>query len=360
MDPFLALEEEEEDKQVSKVPCDAKLKEVPTSRDSLRTTDMTITGTMKPEDDTIFLKVHISSKHGQARNIYFPFEISSDTALDVAREMVKELDITDWNPIEIAEMIDEEISALVPSWKDDWGSQFNKQYSFDYDEDDDDDHSSRPHYHSPSSHSSSHASLPGFLQISSCEPPFHSRNDMMTSSYDWPAENWNNYDDASSQSSMNSYKFSNLTFLDREQEVVEEEESSKMGDLIGKTGISIKGSCSSSTTRFCTPDQINNLNGYSSKKCNASIENSNNHHHHHHELKMMTRVRSMVDLRSQLLHRSLVEEINKRRMFKTVGAVENIGYYDPSDFSGNLLAKGGGGGVGRSVKNLSPRQGFEW
>lgn len=36
-----------------------------------------------------------------------------------------------------------------------------------------------------------------------------------------------------------------------------------------------------------------------------------------------------MDIRSQLLHRSLVEELKKRRMFNTVGAVENIGFQDP-------------------------------
>ena len=43
----------------------------------------------------------------------------------------------------------------------------------------------------------------------------------------------------------------------------------------------------------------------------------------------LSRIRSQVDVRSQLLHRSLLEEINKRRLFKTVGAVENIGYHEP-------------------------------
>jgi len=42
----------------------------------------------------------------------------------------------------------------------------------------------------------------------------------------------------------------------------------------------------------------------------------------------LTRNKSLIDMRSQLLHRSLVEEINKRR-FKTVGAVENIGFVTP-------------------------------
>lgn len=113
-----------------------------------------------------------------------------------------------------------------------------------------------------------------------------------------------------------------MTFIDREQEVVEEEEEE------GRRNISIK-------------------------KCNKK-----NNHDGDDEVKMMmmNRVKSMVDLRSQLLHRSLVEEMNKRRMFNTVGAVENIGYSDPA---GNSLAKKGGGG--RPVRNnISSPRGFEW
>lgn len=47
----------------------------------------------------------------------------------------------------------------------------------------------------------------------------------------------------------------------------------------------------------------------------------------------LTRNRSLVDIHSQLLHRSLVEEVNRRRLFKTVGAVESIGFQAPCDVS---------------------------
>ena len=47
----------------------------------------------------------------------------------------------------------------------------------------------------------------------------------------------------------------------------------------------------------------------------------------------MTRNRSMVDMRSQLLHRTLVEELNRRLFFNTVGAVENIGFREPTTTS---------------------------
>lgn len=58
---------------------------------------------------------------GRVRNIYFPFDIETDTALSVATEMVAELDITDQDVTKIAEMIDGEIAALVPDWKPGFG-----------------------------------------------------------------------------------------------------------------------------------------------------------------------------------------------------------------------------------------------
>ncbi|OWM74259.1 hypothetical protein CDL15_Pgr008573 [Punica granatum] len=78
------------------------------------------------EDDGIFLRLRIADGEGRIRNIYFPFDIESDTPLSVATEMVAELDITDQDVNKIAEMIDGEIATLVPEWKagpvveDDW------------------------------------------------------------------------------------------------------------------------------------------------------------------------------------------------------------------------------------------------
>lgn len=54
---------------------------------------------------------------GPIRNIYFPFDIETDTALTVATEMVAELDITDQDVTRIADMLDGEIASLVPEWK---------------------------------------------------------------------------------------------------------------------------------------------------------------------------------------------------------------------------------------------------
>ncbi|XP_013637752.1 PREDICTED: serine/threonine-protein kinase WNK2 isoform X2 [Brassica oleracea var. oleracea] len=68
-------------------------------------------------NDGIFLRFRISDAEGRIRNIYFPFETAIDTAWSVAEEMVSELDITNQDVAKIAEMIDAEISALVPDWK---------------------------------------------------------------------------------------------------------------------------------------------------------------------------------------------------------------------------------------------------
>lgn len=98
-------------------------------------------------------------KSGHARNIYFPFDTINDTAMDVAIEMVRELEIHDLEPLEIAQMIEEEILSLVPTWKD-WGtSQCPRQHSFTYDEEEEDISNHHP-YLSSSSRSSSHSSLP--------------------------------------------------------------------------------------------------------------------------------------------------------------------------------------------------------
>ncbi|XP_022762070.1 probable serine/threonine-protein kinase WNK9 [Durio zibethinus] len=78
--------------------------------------ELAIKGKMR-EDDGIFLRLRIVDKEGCIRNIYFPFDIESDTALSVATEMLSELDITDQDVTKIADMIDGEIASLVPEWK---------------------------------------------------------------------------------------------------------------------------------------------------------------------------------------------------------------------------------------------------
>ncbi|KAK6254957.1 Protein kinase domain - like 10 [Theobroma cacao] len=88
--------------------------------------DLTIKGKWR-EDDGIFLRLRIADKEGCFRNIYFPFDIESDTALNVATEMVSELDINDQDVTKIADMIDGEIASLVPEWKRGSGIDENSQ-----------------------------------------------------------------------------------------------------------------------------------------------------------------------------------------------------------------------------------------
>ncbi|XP_057959478.1 probable serine/threonine-protein kinase WNK9 isoform X2 [Malania oleifera] len=78
--------------------------------------DLTIKGKRR-EDDDIFLRIRIADKEGPVRNIYFTFDIKSDTAFSVATEMIAELDITDQDVTKIADMIDGEIAGLVPEWQ---------------------------------------------------------------------------------------------------------------------------------------------------------------------------------------------------------------------------------------------------
>ncbi|KAI9076485.1 hypothetical protein K1719_041471 [Acacia pycnantha] len=78
--------------------------------------DISIKGKRK-DDGGIFLRLRIADKEGHIRNIYFPFDIETDTALSVATEMVAELDMTDQDVTRIADMIDGEIASLVPEWR---------------------------------------------------------------------------------------------------------------------------------------------------------------------------------------------------------------------------------------------------
>lgn len=112
-------------------------------------------------------------------------------------------------------------------------------------------------------------------------------------------------DDASSQSSLNSFKFSNLSYCSGN------EDDHDLSIIRGGEPIcNIAKARKSTTTRFCPEDR---------RKYGSNLPPK------------LTRMRSLVDVRSQLLHRSLVEEINKRRLFNTVGAIENIGFQEPGE-----------------------------
>lgn len=334
-DPFLAVDEGEALPVISMTPYDSSSTPTGTFVDmpvmlakSKKSTEMIITGTMDPQDETIFLKVKINDKDGQARNVYFPFDIQSDTAIDVAKEMVKELEIADWEPLEIAEMIDEEISALVPSWKE---SQCEtpldqNQHSFHYNEEDydDDDRTQHPFYYL-SSPSSSHSSLQGLYN--SHRSQFRHADDMMTSGHHWVQENFIPADDASSQSSLNSHTYSNFNYFSGNE---------KAFDLSPKIADSHFSAKTQNCTRF-SPENCTSTNCYD--RSNALFSTGRTFDSNNRQQKI-TRINSMMDIRSQLLHRSLVEMINRRRLCKTVGAVVDIGYKDPGEFSGDISMYG--------------------
>ncbi|XP_050383512.1 probable serine/threonine-protein kinase WNK5 isoform X2 [Argentina anserina] len=292
-----------------------------------RSTKMIITGSRNPEDDAIYLKVRISdNQDGHARNIYFPFDIVNDTAMDVAVEMVKELEISDWEPSEIAVMIEKEISSLVPSYNK-WGSPqdyHSNQHCYSYEDDDgcEADVSRHP-FQSFSSCSSSQNSLPAFGLVQS-----HSAKNM-TSDQDWFHGDLLTNDDASSQSSLTSCNYSNMNYHSGNEDDYDLVSPGKEpSSCFRKTNMSTRFCPSESTTtdhhnKRCDPHEHN-------RKAYQALNYHHGHQHHHHQGKL-PRIRSLVDVRSQLLHRSLVEEITKRRLCNTVGAVENIGFQAPEN-----------------------------
>ncbi|XP_020101333.1 probable serine/threonine-protein kinase WNK5 [Ananas comosus] len=294
-------------------------------------TDMTITGRMDPDDDAIILKVQIADEQGEVRNIYFPFDIMSDTPIDVANEMVRELEITDRKPTEIAEMIAQEISILVPGWN---GGVPPEDYNYG---DEDEDENNHPFYYM-SSPSSSQGSLLGIgpYQGFLCQQG-KSRK-----------ENWLPdvlHPDDDDMSSTHSGKYSAINFYSaNEQDIgttlVQREAQTQPGPSSHESIIRFhpKGNTAAET--------LTSLASKLHKQCNILQEP------HFREMgtssrgkrpvvdgRRMMKNRSMVDVRSQLLHRTLVEELNKRH-FKTVGAVENIGFQPPYEKSSSRGSAG--------------------
>ncbi|KAK7301577.1 hypothetical protein RJT34_12444 [Clitoria ternatea] len=276
--------------------------------DDLPRTEMSITGKLSPEEDTIFLKVKISDKEGSCRNVYFPFDIFNDTSIDVAMEMVKELEITDLEPSDIANMIEGEISVLLPNR----GRNSNSSdtfHAFSYR--DDDDEGPRHHFHSVSSCSSSQESISGSA----------SRADDLSNGHYWLHDDM--LDDTSSRCSSHG-TYSNLNFcsMDDQDHIVASTRKDKHGTIK-----------SHKCTRFSpgedpiTLNQCKVLAGPQAQapSCGKSKKVIDN--------RRLSRNKSLIDMRSQLLHKSLVEEVNRRRLFKTVGAVEHIGFQTPFEFT---------------------------
>lgn len=338
LDPFLASDEAKrlpKPKLGSQKPFlnDIRIEKLRLSDDRVRT-NMTITGTLNPDDDTIFLKVQTADKDGSARNIYFPFDIVTDTPIDVAMEMVKELEITDWEPFEIADMIDGEISALVPQWKK-WDMPQQHHYAFDYQEEDE------GHNHpflSFSSCSSSQASFP-------CLSTSH-RLDTMAQGGDWLKDDL--FDDTSSESSAHSGKYSNLNYFSGNEHCSETSTLRREQHPGAKT---------QKSTRFCPEENSSTRKALPGKsyKQGKVLQESQRAPGSKDKFAMesirLTRNRSLVDVRSQLLHRTLVEEVHKRRLSKTVGAVENIGFQAPCNVSGKVSQKPTGAHSTRTTRD---------
>ncbi|KAE8702906.1 putative serine/threonine-protein kinase WNK1 [Hibiscus syriacus] len=280
----------------------------------IRTTNMSITGTRDPADDTIFLKIQITEKEGHARNIYFPFDIVNDTAIVVALEMVKELEINDWEPLEIADMIEEEISSLIPTRKDLGSFQVDHQHTFKYEDDNYDvDHDGIHHpFYAASSCSSSQISLSALLSSYETRNP-HGKNVTSGGSV-------SNNDDASSSCSMNSFQYSSMSY---EEDKLDS--SLQQGEHSGilKT---LK------STRFCPSESTSS---YNYKQCDPQLHSRKSSNLNGQ--RKLTKIRSLIDIRSQFLHRYVVAEVNKRRLFNTVGDVENIGFQYPTEGSSSSL-----------------------
>lgn len=138
------------------------------------------------------------------------------------------------------------------------------------------------------------------------------------------------FDDTSSQSSIHSEKYSNWAYYS-----ADEHDPVMSPKRHGQTSYEDM----LSPSRFYPGD--NSATGQNlAKLCNRQSkdmvepnEPSTSKNNFKMEMPRLTRNRSLVDTRSQLLHRSLVEEVNRRRLFNTVGAVENIGFQSPYEVS---------------------------
>ncbi|CAO2147424.1 unnamed protein product [Urochloa humidicola] len=253
-------------------------------------TDMTITGKLNAEEDTIFLKVQIADDTGNnVRNIYFPFDLVSDTATEVAQEMVKELSITDRDPTEIAAMIDQEIQRLLPE------REQQHEYTYAAQDDDDDGNEERPpppFYYLSSSPTSSQSSLCGV-------GPYTSTGFSGSHGSGWSKGH------------------------------EDEEESSGHNAKNTRFGPGESSSRSPIRTDTAQQSRSSSLARQLQRQCSMS-PHGGRPRRREADGRRMTRNRSMVDMRSQLLHRTLVEELNRRLFFNTVGAVENIGFRDPT------------------------------
>jgi WNK lysine deficient protein kinase len=136
-------------------------------------------------------------------------------------------------------------------------------------------------------------------------------------------------DDASSQSSINSYKCFNFHYNDS---CNEDEQGST--HIIGEEPFCCNQKSNNKSTRFCPPEEMLEA-GFIKQLCNMRMNSHThththkNHHGPNNRCPRLTRINSCLDVKKQQLQRSLMEEIQKRRMFNTVSAIENIGFQNP-------------------------------
>lgn len=127
-------------------------------------------------------------------------------------------------------------------------------------------------------------------------------------------------DDTSSESSSHSGTYSNLNYFSGDE--IHNESNINPATSDKHSNVNTK---TRKFTRFC-PEERNQNAG----QCNAFVPSrASKDNRVVMDSLRLNRNRSLVDIRSQLLHRSLVEEVYKRRLFNTIGAVENIGFQSP-------------------------------
>lgn len=146
-------------------------------------------------------------------------------------------------------------------------------------------------------------------------------------------------DDTSSQSSSHSGSYSNVNYISGDDHKFDMPTTKRDQKPPMRT---------QNSTRFCPQDNSSSYIGQAIAKdaykhCKLLLESqhgaSSPKNKRVVDNRRLTRNRSLVDIRSQLLHRSLVEEVNKRRLFKTAGSVENVGFQAPPEDSKRMAQR---------------------
>ncbi|XP_031497248.1 probable serine/threonine-protein kinase WNK5 isoform X1 [Nymphaea colorata] len=307
-------------------------------RPNRATTDMTITGKLNPDDDTIFLKVQIADKDGVIRNVSFPFDIVKDTPMEVAEEMVKELEISDREASDIAQAIETEISALVPDWKDDLPVGDHDSFNLE-----DEDSAIDLDCDSPSLSDLRAGQriffdqLPRDVFLKGHQPSDKDDKALMDWLRDESCNDYDDddYDDKSSQGSSFSGHYSSWTHASSDNDNADM--CTGAGEFGGLRHVHPQWSHeqpghgrTNKSSRFCPAgmDMQQRIDKRNSAMPSGPMVSPGTDVSSFGN-RRLSKMNSSIDFRSQLSHRSLVEEVRKLRLFKTVGAVEHIGFQEP-------------------------------